>query len=133
MKVAAGDTANKIATKNGVTVKQLLAWNNLTEKSTLKAGQELVILQDDDATAASSEAETEPVRVASNAPVKSAAKGGKSAKAAAAPTTHTVAAGQTATSIAKKYNLGVPDLYKINKWSKDHVLQPGEKVVVGQK
>lgn len=133
VKVAPGDTANKIATKNGVTVKQLLAWNNLSEKSTLKAGQELVIVQDDAPTAASSEAESEPVRVASNVPVKSAAKTGKTAKAAPAPTTHTVAAGQTATSIAKKYNLGVPDLYKINKWSKDHVLRPGEKVVVEQK
>ncbi len=55
------------------------------------------------------------------------------AEKAAVPVTHTVAKGQNPSTIAQKYGVGVNDLYKWNKWSKKHVLQVGDAVVVEAK
>jgi LysM repeat protein len=41
--VKAGDTINSIATDNGCTVEQLMAWNNIKNPNMLTAGQVLKI------------------------------------------------------------------------------------------
>ena len=98
--VVRGDTASGIASKYGVKTNDLLAWNNLSKRSTLKVGQKLTV-------------KAPRVQVASNNKV-----------------THTVAKGNNPTSIARRYGVKVNDLYKWNSWSKNHVLQIGDKVVV---
>lgn len=117
--VAKGDTPAKIAAENGVALKDLLAWNNLTEKSVIQIGQKLTLRGGKAAVAAASEAEgdAKPIQLAKAAP----------------STVHTVAAGQTPSSIAKRYGVNVNDLFKWNNWGKGHVIRPGDKVVVEQK
>jgi membrane-bound lytic murein transglycosylase D len=106
--VAQGDTAGKIAEKYGVSTASLLAHNNLSAKSVLKVGQQLKI-----------------------------PAGGGSAAAQAADAgqriTHTVASGHNPTVIAQRYGVRVNDLYQWNNWDKNHVLMPGEKVIVYKK
>lgn len=121
--VVKGDTPAKIAAKAGVSTKQLLAWNNLNEKSVIQIGQKLKILEESAGTAASSEAEStpEPIRLA------------KAASKTNTPTVHTVSAGQTPTSIAKRYGVGVTELFRMNNWNKGHVIRPGDKVVVANR
>lgn len=125
VKVNKGDTLGKIAARQGVPLKQLLAWNNLTEKSTIREGQALTVYTEGGPSVASSEeeaVESAPVRLASAKPTsKAAAK------------VHTVAKGQNPTTIAKQYGVGVGDLFKWNNWSNGHTLKPGDKVVVEKK
>lgn len=131
--VEPGDTLSKIASKNGVALKDLLAWNDLNDKSTIKAGQKLVIMGGA-AEAASSEEEKDTEQIVlAKAETKSTKPAAKSSPKGSAQTIHTVSSGQTATSIAKRYGVGVPELFKWNNWGKDHVLRPGDKVVVQTK
>ncbi len=85
-----------------------------------------MILSEGNVGAASSESESEPVRIAKADTAKAPAK-------AAAKTTHTVAPGQTPTSIAKRYGVGISELFKWNNWDQGHVIRPGDKVVVETK
>lgn len=105
--VAKGDNLWTIAKKNGVTVKQLTAANNLRSDSTLKLGQKLVI------PGKSVAAESAPVASAPAAHV-------------AASTAHVVKAGETLGSIAKKYQVKVGDVATAN-----NIADP-TKIRVGQ-
>lgn len=131
--VASGDTISKIAAKHGVTIKDLLAWNNLSDAANIKVGQKLVLM-DGKAEAASSEEEKDAEQIVlAKAESKNTKPAAKSSAKGSAQTIHTVASGQTATSIAKRYGVAVPELFKWNNWGKDHVLRPGDKVVVQTK
>jgi membrane-bound lytic murein transglycosylase D len=102
--VASGDNIGSIAQKYGLTGKELMALNNL-DSPNIRVGQELKVTG----------------RPATPAPAAS--------KPAAAGPTHTVAAGDTLYSIARKYNLTVDDLKKINKLESDSV-RPGRVLKV---
>ena len=106
--VVKGDSASGIAAKHGVSTKDVLAWNKLTERSVLKIGQQLTIL----------------------VPVK--ASGGPIRLAAAQPErlTHIVSRGQNPSTIARQYGVKVSDLYKWNGWSSRHVLHIGDEVLI---
>lgn len=114
-KVASGDTASVIAQRHGVKTSDLLAWNNLTSKSVLRVGQELVIREGAAAPAAKKDAEA-------------AAEQPKGEKI-----THTVAQGQNPTTIAKRYGVSLKDLYTWNNWTKDPVLRVGDKITIYKK
>lgn len=111
--VAKGETASTIAKKYGVGTKDLLAWNQLSAGSIIRVGDTFTIHGGGDQVVASSEAE---------APAKPTGK----------IITHTVDKGHTATAIARRYGVRVSDIYKLNGWSKNHVLHPGDKVKVQQ-
>jgi LysM repeat protein len=106
--VKKGESASVIAAKYGVKTSDFLAWNNLTEKSVLQAGKTYKVYPPGDSTP----------------PAKRAA--------AATPdeTIHKVTTGQNPTTIARRYGVKISDLYKWNGWSKNHVLQVGDKVVI---
>ena len=106
--VAKGDTASAIAQRYGVRTSDIKAWNNLDNRLSLRVGQKLTI-------------KAPRVQVASNISTSSSS-GNK--------VTHTVARGHNPTSIARRYGVKVGDLYKWNSWSKNHVLQIGDKVVL---
>ncbi len=114
-KVAKGESPSTIAAKYGVKTKDLYTWNNLTSSSVLKIGQELSIVG------------------GKNAPAAAEPKAAKDAKEASAATVHTVSKGENPTTIAKKYGVGVSDLYTWNGWSKDHVLDIGDTVKIEKK
>lgn len=107
-KVVQGDTLSAIATKHKVKMADLRAWNKLADDAMLRIGQELIVSTPE------------------------AGRNREESEAAQAPkaTVHTVAAGENPTSIARKYGVAVKQLLDWNKWTPDHVLHIGDKVIV---
>lgn len=108
--VARGESISVIAKRNGVTVNEILAANNIAAKDAAKIrpGKRLTI------------------------PVKgSAAKGGKGSNTTASRT-HTVARGESLTLIAKRYGVTVQELCKANNLStkKLDMIHAGQKLTI---
>lgn len=110
--VKKGDTLYGIAKKYQLTVSELRAANNLSEKDVLKAGQKLVIPSADIENAAT-------LAGSSNKTVNTAKTD-----------TYVVQKGDTLYGIAKKYNIKVADLYSLNNMSQNDVLKFGQKIKV---
>lgn len=104
-KVRKGESASVIAQKYGMTTREFLSMNGLTSRSVLRAGKTYKV-SGSGGSAASSEAES------------------------AKELTHTVARGQNPTTIARRYGVKISDLFKWNKWPKNHVLQIGDRVLI---
>lgn len=104
--VQRGESASVIAEKYGIRTREFLALNGLTSRSILRAGKTYIVSADGNAVAASSEAEADK------------------------ETTHTVARGQNPTTIARAYGVKISDLFKWNKWPRNHVLHPGDRVII---
>ena len=102
-KVAKGETLGSIARKYGVTVKQLVSWNNLSNPDALKLGQNL------------------KVGTTTSGSTSSSSK------------THTVAKGDTLGSIARKYGVTVKQLIEWNKLSNPDALKLDQKLKVSPK
>ena len=88
-----------------MTTREFLSLNGLTSRSVLRAGKTYKV-SGSGGSAASSEAE------------------------ASKEVTHTVARGQNPTTIARRYGVKISDLFKWNKWPKNHVLQIGDQVLI---
>lgn len=101
--VAQGDTLGSIASKYGVTVKQLTEWNKLDNPNALRLGQVLKLSG------------------SSSSSSSSKSSGGK---------THTVVQGDTLGSIAHKYGTTVKKLIEWNKLSNPDALKLGQKLRV---
>lgn len=106
-KVAKGESASVIASKYGVSLKDFMAWNDLTSKSVLKVGQSVTIRRGGDVQLASAKASS----------------GGEKL-------VHVVAKGQSPWTIAKQYGVSVDELYSWNGWTKAPVLQVGTRITV---
>jgi len=119
--VAKGDNLWTIAKKNGVTVKQLTAANNLRADSRLSLGQKLLIPGKAAAPAAASAvAEVKPVVPAAAAP----------AAAPTAATVHVVKAGESLGTIAKKYQVKVGDIATANNIADPTKLRVGQSLKI---
>ena len=103
--VAKGETLGAIARKYGVTVKQIVSWNNLSNPDALKLGQKLKV---------------------GNTSSKSGSGSGSS------PTTHTVVKGDTLSSIAAKYGVTVKNLMEWNNLSNPDALKLDQKLKVSK-
>lgn len=90
-KVVAGDTLTGIAAKHGLTVKQLASYNDISTNTQVKTGERLWLVPNKVSTV--NTAKPEPV---------------------AKTTMHTVIAGESLTSIARKYNTTVADVAALN-------------------
>lgn len=110
--VEAGQTFFSISRMHNLTVKELLALNNLKEIVTLSVGQKLIVKK------GSSESET---AVSSN-------KTGSAQPSRQSGTvkTHTVAPGETLFRISQNYKVGIEEIQRLNNLS-------GNTVKVGQK
>lgn len=102
--VKSGDTLSAIAKKFGVTVKQLMAWNHLTNADQLKVGQVLIVDGNDldasvtaNSTVDQTSAQVSSTAVASSAPVSAVASAVQVASTAPA---QSVATSQAAASAA---------------------------------
>jgi LysM repeat protein len=111
--VAKGDNLWTIAKKNGVTVKQLTAANNLRADSPLSLGQKLVI------------------------PGKAVAPSGMDVKPAVVPvaastaaTVHVVKSGESLGTIAKKYQVKVGDIATANNIADPTKLRVGQSLKI---
>jgi len=124
--VVKGDNLWIIAKKNGVTVKQLTAANNLRTDSTLKLGQKLVI--------PGKTAEAAPAAVTGESSVATPAA---AATAPAAHTTtivtHVIKAGETLGTIAKKYQVKVGDIAIANNIADPTKIRVGQSLKIPTK
>ena len=100
--VQRGEYPSRIAGKYGVKLNDLLAWNSLTSKSTIRPGQKLIIRKSGSGTTAAST----PSR----------------------PEFHTVAKGDFASTIAEKYGIPLSELLKMNDMTSRSVIRVGQKL-----
>jgi len=107
--VQAGEFPDKIARQYGVSLDDLLRWNNLTHASIIHVGDKLT------------------VRGASPAVAPAAAAGRPEA---ARKTVHTVAKGESASVIASNYHVSTSDFLSWNKLTTKSILRPGDECVV---
>lgn len=116
--VEKGDTLYSISKKHQLTVAELRAANNLSEKDVLKVGQKLTIPDADIGTATA--------LAATNTPAPAA-------KPAAAKTKeYTVQKGDTLYRIAKNNGMSVPDLLALNNLDNNSVIKVGQKLKITQ-
>jgi LysM repeat protein len=115
--VAKGDNLWTIAKKNGVTVKQLTAANNIRADSRLSLGQKLVI---PGKAVASSGMDVKPL-------IPSAAA---TAAATTAATVHVVKSGESLGTIAKKYQVKVGDIATANNIADPTKLRVGQSLKI---
>ncbi|MCC3159950.1 LysM peptidoglycan-binding domain-containing protein [Hymenobacter sp. 15J16-1T3B] len=122
-----GDYLTKLARERGLSVEQLMAWNNL-KSQVVTPGQKLRLAAPAaDETAGSEEAE-KPAAVATAAP-KQAARAAK-APALQLQRVHVVQPGDTLYNISRRYQgLTVEQLRKLNHLKSDEV-KPGQKLIV---
>jgi membrane-bound lytic murein transglycosylase D len=102
-KVKSGESISRIAMKHGVSTNDIYKWNNLNSKSVLQVGDSIAVFDSNE----------------TNAP-----------KTAVLTVAHVVRRGDNPSDIAKKYQMKMTDLYSLNGWKKDPVLQIGQKVKI---
>ncbi|MBN2310716.1 MAG: LysM peptidoglycan-binding domain-containing protein [Candidatus Hydrogenedentes bacterium] len=121
--VKKGECAGTIASRYGVDLADLLAWNSLTKKSTILPGQRLVVYS-----SAPAGPSAEPAEGAAVGASKGAAP--ESAPSPAPARKHKVAKGENPWTIAKKYGVSVEEFLAWNKLDKKSVLQVGDECLV---
>lgn len=113
--VKKGETLYGIAKKYQITISELKAANNLSDKDVLKAGQKLVI----------------PSADIENAATLSSTNSSTSTSNSFSKTeTYIVQKGDTLYGIAKKYDIKVSEIYSLNGMSQKDVLKVGQKLKV---
>lgn len=127
-KVRPGEFPSKIAEQHGVDIDNLLAWNNLSKRSIIRVGDELVVY---------SKTAPQPVQVASTAtpekPTTEVLENAAATTSKAEPatqTTHKVAPGESASVIASKHGISLDDFLKWNGLSKNDIVKVGQVFVV---
>lgn len=110
--VQKGETLYSIGKKYQITVSELRAANNLSEKDVLKAGQRLTI--------PSADIENAATLMSTQTSVKPQKK----------TEIYTVQKGDTLYGIAKKYDIKVAELYSLNGMKSGDVLKFGQKIKV---
>ncbi len=132
-RVKPGEFPSKIAEVHHVDLEDLLAWNGLTKRSIIRVGDELVVYAesegDVDATIQMA-SNTTPEKPTVQAIDEAATQVEEPAPAPAAPTTHTVARGESASVIAAKNKIRLDDFLRWNGLSKSDVLKVGQVCVV---
>ena len=102
-KVRRGESLSVIARRYKVSVRELQAWNNISDPRKLRAGRTLTLFQ-------------------SPAP--------KAAKARSGTIKHTVRRGDSLWSIARRYDVRVKDLMRWNDLARNAVIQPGQSIKI---
>src|SRR5690606_11038600 len=103
--VRAGDTVSTIAARAGTTVSAIVSANNLNSRALIKVGQVLRL------PAAGKAATAAPTRAASS-------------------TTHTVAAGDTVSALAKRYGSTVEEIVSANRLGSRALIIIGQRLTI---
>lgn len=123
-----GDYLTRLARERGVSVEQLMAWNNL-KTQVVTPGQKLRLTPPTEAEAGAADAAEKPAAVAA-APAKTAPKTAKVAPLPLQQRVHVVQPGDTLYNISRRYQgLTVEQLRKLNHLKSDDV-KPGQKLIV---
>ena len=113
--VKKGETLYGIAKKYQITISELKAANNLSDKDVLKAGQKLVIPSAD---------------IENAATLSSTNSSASTLNSSSKTETYIVQKGDTLYGIAKKYGIKVSEIYSLNGMSQKDVLKVGQKLKV---
>ncbi|MCI5697181.1 MAG: M23 family metallopeptidase, partial [Spirochaetia bacterium] len=113
--VKKGETLYGIAKKYQITISELKAANNLSDKDVLKAGQKLVIPSAD---------------IENAATLSSTNSSASTSNSSSKTETYIVQKGDTLYGIAKKYDIKVSEIYSLNGMSQKDVLKVGQKLKV---
>lgn len=101
-KVKSGDVLGSIATRHGVTVSQIKAWNNLSS-NLIRVGQTLYLFSD---------------------------SGSSLAENSAGQKTYTVRPGDSLWIISQKHSLSVEQIKRLNNLN-SNTIKPGQKLIIG--
>ncbi len=127
--VRKGEFPGLIAQAYSVPLDDLLRWNNLTKKSTIRPGQRLAVYEP----VAKPAAPEPPKEVTPEAPAPEKTVDVSPAEPSppAGPTvTHVVANGESPWTIARKYGVKTADVLAWNNLTKKSVLHVGDKLVI---
>lgn len=113
--VKKGETLYGLAKKYQITISELKAANNLSDKDVLKAGQKLVIPSAD---------------IENAATLSSTNSSASTSNSSSKTETYIVQKGDTLYGIAKKYDIKVSEIYSLNGMSQKDVLKVGQKLKV---
>ncbi|MFO7972997.1 MAG: LysM peptidoglycan-binding domain-containing protein [Candidatus Hydrogenedentota bacterium] len=105
-RVRKGDTLSDIATKYGVKISDIQAWNGMGRKTRIQVGTSLKMAPPGAQVASASETSRESGKV------------------------HVVRAGEFPAKIAKQYGVGLEDFLRWNRLSKTSMIHVGDKLVV---
>ncbi|RAV82268.1 hypothetical protein DBT52_04335 [Aerococcus mictus] len=117
--IQSGDSLWRISRKYGVSIQDLMSWNNLGANYMLHPGGKLVVQA--------------PAKAEAPAAKPSVEKPSESAKLAESTTTsasYTVQSGDSLWRISNKYGVSIQDLMTWNKLGANYMLHPGDKLVV---
>lgn len=120
-KVRSGETLGQIGRKYGVTSKSIMQWNHM-KSHRLRAGQNLTIYH-----------RGLPKRTESAALEASQKKSDSYSKMPIKTTTYHVKQGDTLSTIARKHDMTLDTLCKLNNLSKHTKIIPGDKLIVAKK
>ncbi|MGC5221869.1 LysM peptidoglycan-binding domain-containing protein [Micromonospora sp. DT81.3] len=115
--VVSGDSVFAIAQRFGLRTADVLAWNGLSSSSVIHPGQVLVL---SGTTVAAPAAPTPPATMVAPPPTAPVAPAGS----------HTVAAGDTISGIAKKYGTTVPAVLAANGLDASSIIYPGQTIAI---
>lgn len=114
--VKEGENLWSIARANGLSVAQLRKLNQLADNDLIKPGQQLKVDSNGRATPRTASADSQ---LAASNPLLSVKK-----------IQYTVRNGDSLARIASKFSVSVNDLSKWNRWDKNRILRPGQKLTV---
>ncbi|WP_345169004.1 LysM peptidoglycan-binding domain-containing protein [Nibribacter koreensis] len=120
--VVAGETLYSISRKYGVTIQNLLEWNNLTDNSPVSIGQKLVVVGPTGEEVSIPESKPVPAITPATTPVKSAS----------GTITHKVAAGESMYQISRKYGVTIKEIMEWNNKA-DFNVSLGENLTIKPK
>jgi membrane-bound lytic murein transglycosylase D len=114
-RVRRGDTLSGIALKYGISVKELRKWNNLGNSNYLQSGQKLLIWLNQ-----------KEANIYAGENIIYEGEGVKKNKF------HRIRSGESLWSIAKKYDISVEELKRLNGLSGNSIVRPGDELIVAQ-
>ncbi len=120
--VRTGESLAKIAKLYGVKIDEIAQWNNITKISKVNVGDKLVIK----GAAKEENVATPPIKGEAAEKKTEPGKQPKGTK----KLVHTVAKGETATSIAAKYNVAVSELLAWNNLTSNSIVRAGDEHIV---
>lgn len=117
--VKAGDTLSAIASRQGVGLSDLFAWNSLNMRSIIYPGQKIKVNAGEAAPAPTLQPASAPAAPAPAAPAPAAPAG-----------SYTVKAGDTLSAIASKHGVKLSELLSANQLNLSSIIYPGNKLVI---
>lgn len=127
-KVKKGENLSIIASRYNISVKDLVTFNNLDRRNILYVGKKLrVSALEEKATSKNEVKKHTNAKTLSNRKIASKEKKKPANKIARY---HKIKRGENLSIIARKYNVSLPELLKLNKFARQDVLLVGEKIKI---